>query len=93
MSPRFTDEFRRDVVAFALKGVVSIPQVAIDFGVSERSVRDWIKASEPKLEPVNKSLEAELRAQNKRIRVLEQENEILRRAAAYFASRDVDRPK
>jgi transposase-like protein len=67
---------------------VTLAQIAKDFGVSEQSLLNWIKAAEVEegRRPGTTAAEgAELREARKRIRLLEQENEVLRRAAAYFS--------
>ena len=84
----FPPEFRRDVVAVAGKGEASLAQVAKDFGNSESCVRRWVhlaEVAEGARPGVTVSESAELRELRKRNKLLEQENEILRRAAAYFA--------
>ena len=67
-------------------------QVAKDFGVSESCLARWLRLADRDdglgavASPSMKAVEqAELREAQKRIRLLEQENEILRQAAAYFA--------
>ncbi len=88
MPKAFPVEFRRDVVAVARKGGSSIAQVAKDFGVSESCLQRWLKQADidDGVRPgVTLSESAELRELRKRNRTLEMENEILRRAAAYFA--------
>jgi transposase len=87
----FPAEFRRDVVAVARKGEGSLAQIAKDFGISESCLHRWVKLAdiEDGVRPGVTVLESsELRDLRKRNRLLEQENEILRRAAAYFASRE-----
>jgi transposase len=94
----FPPEFRRDVIAVARKGEASISQVARDFGISESCLQRWLKIAdrEDGLAPPaagargsgEKTDPAELRELRRRNKLLEQENEILRRATAYFA-RDV----
>ena len=89
MPKAFPVEFRRDVVAVARKGGSSIAQVAKDFGISESCLQRWLKQAdiEDGVRPgVTVSESAELRELRKRNRTLEMENEILRRAAAYFAN-------
>lgn len=88
MPKAFPLEFRRDVVAVARKGEASLAQVAKDFGISESCVQRWVQLAdiEDGARPgVTASESAELRELRKRNKLLEQENEILRRAAAYFA--------
>jgi transposase len=81
-------EFRDDVVAIARQGESTVKQVAKDFGISESCLRNWLHQAdvEDGTKPgVTSSESAELREARKRVRLLEQENEVLRRAAAYFA--------
>jgi transposase len=88
MPKAFPIEFRRDVVAVARKGEAPLSQIAKDFGISESCLHRWLKLADVDdgIRPgVTSSESAELRELKKRNRTLEQENEILRRAAAYFA--------
>jgi transposase len=88
MPKPFPKEFRRDVVAVARKGEAPISQVAKDFGVSESCLHRWMNLAdiEDGVRPgVTVAEAAEVRELKKRNRILEQENEILRRAAAFFA--------
>ncbi len=81
-------EFRDDVVAIARRGEAPISQIAKDFGISDSCLRNWLQAADVedgKRPGVTASESAELREAKKRVRLLEQENEVLRRAAAYFA--------
>jgi transposase len=84
----FPKEFRQDVVGVARKGEAPISQVAKDFGISESCLHRWLNLAdiEDGVRPgVTAAESAENRELKKRVRVLEQENEILRRAAAFFA--------
>jgi transposase len=88
MPKAFPPEFRRDVVAVARKGEAPISQIAKDFGISESCLHRWLNLAdiEDGVRPgVTVSESVEVRELKKRNRVLEQEAEILRRAAAYFA--------
>ena len=88
MPKAFPLEFRRDVVAVARKGEAPLSQIARDFGISESCLHRWLKLADVDdgIKPgVTSSESAELRELRKRNKTLEQENEILRRAAAYFA--------
>ena len=70
------------------KGEAPLRQIAKDFGISEGSLANWMKQADiedgrrPGLTDVDR---AELRELKKRNRLLEQENEVLRRAAAYLS--------
>lgn len=69
------------------KGQVSLKQVAKDFGISEGSLAGRMKAADivdGKRSDLTTADRAELREAKERIRLLEQENEVLRRAADYL---------
>jgi transposase len=88
MPKKFPVEFKRDVVRVARRGDLTINEVAADFDVSVESVRRWMRQADIDdgvKDGVTSAEQAEvvrLRRENRR---LEMENEILRRAAAYFA--------
>ena len=88
MPTPYPKEFRCDVIAVARQGDQSIAQVARSFGVSESCLARWLRIADREDGLTAGQDSAELRELRKRNRQLEQENEILRRAAAYFA-RDV----
>jgi transposase len=78
-------EFRDDVVAVARKGQAPLKQIAKDFGISEGCLHNWMKQAEVedgRRWGVTDDERKELRELNK---LLEQENEVLRRAAAYLS--------
>jgi transposase len=85
----YPKEFRRDVIAVARKGDQTIAQIARDFGVSESCIARWLKVADREDGLAGRSStgesESELRELRKRNKQLEQENEVLRRATAYFA--------
>ena len=88
MPKAFPGQFRDDVVAVARKGEAAVSQIAKDFGISESCLHRWLQAAdvEDGVRPGITAAESlELRELKKRNRLLEQENEILRRAAAFFA--------
>ena len=65
----------------------SLSQIARDFGVSESCLHRWLKIAdvEDGVRPGITQAEAvEIRDLKKRNRLLEQENEVLRRAAIYL---------
>ena len=89
MPKKYPPEFKRDVAAVARRGDLTVPEVAIDFGVSQESVRRWVRQAEIDdgvREGATTSEQAEVVQLRRDKRRLEMENEILRRAAAYFAS-------
>jgi transposase-like protein len=83
-------EFRDDVVRVARdrEPGVTVEQIAKDFGVHPMTLFKWLRQAdvEEGVKPgVSGSDSAELREARKRIKLLEQENEVLRRAAAYLS--------
>ncbi len=67
---------------------VTLEQIAIDFGVHPMTLSKWLRAADVedgvKPGPTSDQL-VELRELKRRNRLLEQENEVLRRAAAYLS--------
>jgi transposase len=88
MPKPYPREFREDVVAVARKGEDTVAQIAKDFGIAESCLRNWLHAAdvEDGKRPGQSAQESEqLRELKRRNRLLEQENEVLRRAAAYLS--------
>lgn len=86
----YPKEFRDDVVRVARGRDPKTPlkQIADDFGIGESCLRNWLRAAdvEEGSQPgVSSDQAAELRELRRRNRLLEQENEVLRRAAAYLS--------
>ncbi len=86
-------EFRQRAVELARSGERPVAELAKSLGISESCLRNWMAqadtdehGSATKLTSAEKKELAELR---KRTRQLEMENEILKRAAAYFAKENV----
>jgi len=87
MPPPHPPEFRLRAVELARQGDAPIGKIARDLGISESCLRNWMRSDLPDDNDSSEKKElAELRRRN---RLLEQENEILRRAAAYFARENV----
>ncbi|MFA3835767.1 transposase [Streptomyces aureus] len=90
MSKPYPEEFREDVVRVAPNRSpgVTLEQVAADFGVHAMTLSKWMCRAD-----IDDGVKAwattqensELRDARRRIRLLEQENEVLRRAAAYLS--------
>ena len=86
-------EFRRRAVELAREQTKPVAELAKDLGISESCLRNWMaqanadeNGSDTRLTSTEKRELAELRKRN---RQLEVENEILKRAAAYFARENV----
>ena len=90
MPKPYPKEFREDVVRVARSREpgVRIKDIAADFGITQSCLTNWLARAdrEDGIKPGPTSAEAaELRELKKRNRLLEQENEVLRRAAAYLS--------
>jgi transposase len=90
VSKPYPQEFRDDVVRVARNREpgVGLDQIAKDFGVHFTTLYSWMKKAdiEDGGRPGTTEVQsAELREAKRRIRTLEQEVEVLRRAAAYFS--------
>lgn len=90
MPAPYPREFRDDVVAVARRREdgVTIKQVAADFGISAATLQNWLHQAD--VEDGNRpgltvDQSAEVRELRRRNRLLEQENEVLRKAAAYLS--------
>jgi transposase-like protein len=86
-------EFRQRAVELARQGTTPVSKIAKDLGISDSCLRNWMhqadadeNGSGDRLSSSEKKGLAELRRRN---RQLELENDILKRAAAYFARENV----
>ena len=87
---RFTPEFKADTVRLIRESDKSIREVCKDLGLTETSVRKWVKQAEVDagrgaLGELSTEEREELRRLRKENRVLKTEREILKKAAAFFA--------
>ena len=90
MPQAYPKEFRDDVVAVAQRreAGVTIKEIADDFGISEACLQNWLRKADVesgRRAGVSVAESSENRELRRRNRLLEQENEVLRRAAAYLS--------
>lgn len=88
MPKPYPQEFRDDVVRVARRRDpgVTLEEIAEDFGIHPMTLTKWLRQSSLEIGGDAARVESEeLRVARRRIRLLEQENEVLRRAAAYLS--------
>jgi transposase-like protein len=87
---KFTTEFKADAVRLCTAGGQPIAQVAKNLDLTETALRDWVKRAEvdagkgPR-EALTTAEREELGELRRRVKRLETEREILKKAAAFFA--------
>jgi transposase len=88
--PPYPEEFRREAVALVRREGRSVPDVADALGCSQQALRNWLRQDQLDLgerrDGLTSEERSELRELRKKVRRLEQEREVLKQAAAFFAS-------
>jgi transposase len=93
--PPYSPEFRQEAVRLLRSGVRTPKELAVELGCSEQTLRNWRYQDEAdrgeRPGTLSTDERARLRELERENRVLRQEREILKRAAAFFI-RESDRP-
>lgn len=85
--PPYPSEFRREAVELARLSDKSVPKLAKDLGISDQTLREWIKRADidaGRAEGLTTDEREELRRLRRENRTLLQEREVLKKAAAFF---------
>jgi transposase len=81
-------EFRREAVALLRSSGKTVPQLAGELGVSPQSLRNWARqlaVDDGRAEGLSSAERDELRRLRRELRIVTEEREILKKAAAFFA--------
>jgi transposase len=93
--PPYPPEFRREAVRLLISGEGTAEQLARELGCASQTLRNWRRQEEAdrgeRTDVLSSDERARLRELERENRVLRQEREILKRAAAFFI-RESDRP-
>ena len=89
---RYTQEFKSEAINMAVNGDLSLSEVASNLGLNYKTLYNWVKGSMPEISSTQagkskiKELESEVQALRRDLKRAHQECDILKKAAAYFAS-------
>lgn len=84
---RYDEQFKRDIVRLVKEEKRTVASIVKDFGVSEQTVRNWLKESKNQEDPGKvriSELESELKEAKRKIADHELTIEILKKATAIF---------
>jgi transposase len=84
----YSPEFRRDAVELYRRSGRPLRELAVDLGISTETLRMWVRRTnidEGKRPGLSSDEQDELRELRREVKVLREEREILKKAAAFFA--------
>ena len=88
-TPPYSLEFRQEAVRLGRSSGRSVPQLARELGCSPQSLRNWsrqLDVDDGKQPGLTSDEREELRRLRRELRVVTEEREILKKAAAFFAN-------
>lgn len=83
---KYTDEFKQQLVDLYNTGNYSFPKLSSEYGVAKSTILGWVRQLSPMQISDSESISMkEYKALQKKMKELEIENEILKKATAIFA--------
>ncbi len=83
---KFSKEFKQEAIKQVTQRGYSVTEVSERLGVSEQSLYKWLKASKPADASQKKTIEQENLELKAELRRVQEERDILKKAAAFFAN-------
>jgi transposase len=94
--PPYPPEFRAEAVELVRSGTKSFSQLSRDLGVSDQTLRNWVRQADidtgRRHDGLTTTEREELRRLRSEVRTLRMERDLLKKAAVFFA-RDGDRSR
>ena len=87
-TPPYSEQFRRDAVELYRSSGRSLQRLAVELGISRGSLANWVKQADVDVgrrEGLSSDEREELRRLRRELKVVTEEREILKKAAAFFA--------
>lgn len=87
--PPYPEEFRAEAVRLVRTSGETIAQIAKDLGISDQTLRNWVRQADVddgKANGLSTDERTRMRELERENRKLREEREILRKAAAFFAT-------
>lgn len=81
----YTDDFKREAAQLVYQQKRSYADVTRELGISDTALRKWVAQYQPKTPQLNQDERTELLQLRKDVARLKMEQEILKKAAAFFA--------
>jgi transposase len=90
---KFTPEYKAEAVELVISSGRPVAEIARDLGINEGTLGNWVnmakKRGEIKDKPLDVGERARLKELEEEVRRLKMEREILKKAAAWFASQNM----
>ena len=89
---QYTKEYKRHLLNLVREGRTP-EQLAQEYEPSAQTIRNWLRADEAKNQSQENDKDQELRRLRAEVQRLQEERDILKKAAAWFAMETVSTPK